>query len=84
MQRSEVNDFQEASYLLAEGCVIDKVFIIPLSERHAWSMDISGDGIKEMRERYRNHTAVVNVHAFLCARDNVKKAIDAECARWNA
>ncbi|MDR2901239.1 MAG: hypothetical protein LBV20_06960 [Treponema sp.] len=84
MSKKDINDFNEAAYLLANGCEIAQVFVIPMTERFAWSIDLSGDGIEEMREHYRNHTAVINLHAFLCARDSVKKAIDAERARGNA
>jgi hypothetical protein len=84
MKKTAVNDFQEASYLVAQGCVIEFVFLIPFENGYAWSIDLSGEGIEAMRELYRKKEAVVNVHAFLCARDSVKKAIDAERARGNA
>jgi hypothetical protein len=82
IQRKDINDANEAAYLLANGCEIALVFVIPITEqKFAWSMTLSGDEIETLSTQYRKQEAVINLHAFLCAHDEVKKAIDAELAR---
>lgn len=78
MQRKDINDFHEAAYLLAQGCAIAQVFVIPMTEKFAWSITLSGNDIEVLSAQYRNKEAIVNVNAFLSARDAVRSAIDAE------
>lgn len=73
MDYAEVTDLYEAAYLIIQGNRIEGVQCIPFSESLGVSFSMAGEDLYQNQETYLSKAAVVNVHAFRSAYNQVNK-----------
>lgn len=64
MEHTVITDLYEASWLLINGCVLDEVECIKLSGKLACQFTFLGKRLTELRARYYDRDAVVNLFSF--------------------
>ena len=85
MHTADVTDLYEAAYLILAGCTLEEVSCIPVSESLSCTMTFSGPALAKAQDEFFARKAVVNLHAFRGAYNQVngyvhqaKKSFDRE------
>lgn len=75
MEYAEVTDLYEAAYLVTQGSRVEEVSCIPLSESLSCSITLSGEDLEGKQGAFQLRQAVVNLHAFRTAYNQVNKYV---------
>ena len=67
MESVEISDLYEAAWLVVEGCRVEGVRCLPLSQSVGCSFTICGEGLGGKRAAFQEKRAVVNLYAFRSA-----------------
>ncbi|ULQ59100.1 hypothetical protein K7I13_11425 [Brucepastera parasyntrophica] len=73
MEYAEVSDLYEAAYLITQGGRIEEVQCITLSESLGCTFTVSCADIIQHQNNFLNRSAVVNLHAFRSAYNQVNR-----------
>jgi hypothetical protein len=67
MERAQVTDLYQASYLLLAGCELEGIECIPTGTSLSCRMSFSGPGLEQLIQRWWDKDAEVNLWSFRAA-----------------
>ena len=75
MERQNVTDLYQASYLLLKGCELESVACIPVGEKLACRLTFSGEDLTCLSHQFYERQAEVNLYAFRQAYNQINSLV---------